>query len=82
VLSLLRHQLVRLEGDQRGALLLTEQSPQWGEPAHVGELYRLWEKHADASIRWLRELIGRLEAGEYVMADDPGRSFGEPNLTR
>jgi hypothetical protein len=39
----------------------------------------LWERHAEASVDWLSDLIGRLEAGEYVMADDPGRAFGEPD---
>lgn len=83
VISLLRHRLVQLEGDQRSAKLLSEQSQawgkeDWGQPAHVYELYRLWEVHAVAALNWLRELIARLEAGEYVMADDSGRSFGEP----
>lgn len=78
VISLLQHQLVRLEGDQRSAKLLSEQSQGWGQPAHVYELYRLWEMDAEAALNWLRELIGRLEAGEYDMADDSGRSFGEP----
>ena len=47
-------------------------------PAHVSELYRLWGGITDASLTWLEGLIARLEAGEYVMADDPGRAFGEP----
>jgi DNA-binding PadR family transcriptional regulator len=76
VVDLLRHQLVRLENDHRSAVLLLGQD--FGEPAHVGALYRLWERHAEASVGWLNDLIGRLEAGEYVMADDPGRAFGEP----
>jgi DNA-binding PadR family transcriptional regulator len=78
VISLLRHQLVRLESDQRSAEMLTAQSGSWGQPAHIAELYRLWERHATASLGWLRELIERLEAGEYTMADDPGRAFGQP----
>jgi hypothetical protein len=45
-------------------------------------LYRLWEKHIEASSAWVRDLIERLEAGEYVMADDPERAFGEPGPTQ
>jgi DNA-binding PadR family transcriptional regulator len=78
VISLLRHQLVRLESDQRSAETMSAESSSWGQPAHIAELSRLWERHAAASLGWLRELIGRLEAGEYTMADDPGRSFGQP----
>jgi DNA-binding PadR family transcriptional regulator len=78
VVDLLRHQLLRLEADHRSALLLTEQGMKHGEPAQVGDLYRLWERHAETSISWLKGVIERLEAGEYVMADDPGRAFGEP----
>jgi DNA-binding PadR family transcriptional regulator len=78
VVDLLRHRLVRLESDHRSALLLLEQGTKHGQPAHVEDLYRLWEKHAAASVSWLKDVIGRLEAGEYVMADDPGRAFGEP----
>jgi DNA-binding PadR family transcriptional regulator len=81
VIALLAHQLVQLESDQRSAQLLTEDEG-WGKPEHVGELFRLWERHATASLEWLRELIARLEAGEYVMADDPGRSFGAPPTRR
>jgi DNA-binding PadR family transcriptional regulator len=78
VVTLLQHQLVRLEADQRSAQLLSEENGDWGTPAHIHELYRLWQVHAEASLGWLRDLIARLEAGEYTMADDPGRSFGKP----
>ncbi|WP_026360776.1 PadR family transcriptional regulator [Amycolatopsis nigrescens] len=78
VIGLLRQQLVRIESDRLSARLLAEDSSDWGQPPHIGELYRLWERHADASVGWLRELIERLEGGEYVMADDDGRAFGEP----
>jgi DNA-binding PadR family transcriptional regulator len=78
VISLLRHQLVRLESDQRSAEMLTAESANGGRPAHIAELFRLWQVHAAASVGWLRELIERLEEGEYPMADDPGRSFGQP----
>lgn len=78
VAGLLRQQLVKLEADERTAELLGAEGKDSGQPEHVSELFRLWQVQAGASVRWLRELIERLEAGEYRMADDPGRSFGEP----
>ena len=78
VVSLLRHQLVKLESDEQASRLLAEDAEDWGRPEHVRELYLLWRSHAEASASWLRGLIDRLEAGQYHMADDPGRSFGEP----
>jgi DNA-binding PadR family transcriptional regulator len=78
VIDLLRHRLLRLESDHRSALLLTEQGPEHGQPEHVNNLYWLWEGHARASLSWLKGVIERLEAGEYVMADDPGQAFGTP----
>jgi len=78
VIDLLQHHRVDLEGDYRSTALLLEQGTQHGKPPHVAALYRLWEKHIEASSVWVRDLIERLEAGEYVMADDPERAFGEP----
>ncbi|HJQ45040.1 MAG TPA: PadR family transcriptional regulator [Amycolatopsis sp.] len=80
VIGLLRHQLVKLEGEEQTSRLLADEdeSEHWGQPGHVRELYLLWRSQAEASANWLRGLIERLEAGEYRMADDPGRSFGRP----
>ncbi|GAA3432227.1 PadR family transcriptional regulator [Kutzneria kofuensis] len=44
----------------------------WREPPHVRELYRLRVANAAGDAAWTRELIDRLRAGEYAMADDPG----------
>jgi DNA-binding PadR family transcriptional regulator len=78
VISLLRDKTSRLEAEQRGAGPLVEQNGEGDPPAQVRELDRAWQMQAETRRTWLRELIGRLEAGEYVMADDPGRSFGQP----
>lgn len=78
VITLLRHRMFKIEADQRSAELLLDESAEWGRPAHVRELFRIWRLHSETSLTWLRELIERLESGEYVMADDPGPSFGEP----
>lgn len=81
MINLLRHRLVHLEAEQRQAKLMLEEikvSMELGTPEHVGELYRLWGGITDASLAWLEGLIARLEAGEYVMADERGDAFGEP----
>ncbi|MEV6646203.1 PadR family transcriptional regulator [Amycolatopsis sp. NPDC051371] len=81
VINLLRHRLVHLEAEQRRAKLMLEElkaSMELGTPEHVGELYRLWGGITDASLTWLEGLVARLEAGEYVMADEAGGAFGEP----
>jgi DNA-binding PadR family transcriptional regulator len=77
-ITLLTHQLFKLEADQQSARLLSTEGTDLGKPAHITELYRLWEARSDASIGWLKDLIGKLEAGEYVMADDDQRAFGQP----
>ncbi|GAB3487180.1 PadR family transcriptional regulator [Amycolatopsis cihanbeyliensis] len=78
LIGLLKQQLIRLEGDEESSRLLLEEGTSWGHPAHVTELYRLWQRTAEARASWLRELIERLRAGEYVLADDSDHAFGEP----
>jgi DNA-binding PadR family transcriptional regulator len=81
VINLLRHRLVNLEAEERRAKLMLEElkeSVGLGTPEHVGELFRLWGVISTASLTWLQGLIARLEAGEYVMADDTGDAFGAP----
>jgi DNA-binding PadR family transcriptional regulator len=81
VINLLRHRLVNLEAEERRAKLMLEElkeSVGLGTPEHVGELFRLWGVISTASLTWLQGLIARLEAGEYVMADDTGDPFGAP----
>ncbi|AIJ26081.1 PadR family transcriptional regulator [Amycolatopsis methanolica] len=77
-LSLLRHRLTRLEGQLATTRSVLDGGADWRHPDHVGELYRLWGTNVEATIEWLRGLIKRLQDGEYVMADDPGRHFGAP----
>jgi DNA-binding PadR family transcriptional regulator len=78
VIGMLKQRLVHLEAEGRRAELLIDEGSQWGQPAHISELFRLWAEISTASLEWLRKLIARLEAGEYVMADDAERAFGEP----
>jgi DNA-binding PadR family transcriptional regulator len=77
-LSLLHHRLTQLGGQRASARDLLENGRDWGQPEHVGELYRLWLAAMDAQDGWLRDLVARLESGGYVMADDEGVAFGMP----
>jgi DNA-binding PadR family transcriptional regulator len=77
-ISLLGHRITYLRGQRANAEGVLEHGTDWGQPEHVSELYRLWLAHIDATLGWLENLVSRLKAGEYVMADDPGTAFGEP----
>ncbi|MEC3892691.1 PadR family transcriptional regulator [Nocardiopsis alba] len=79
VIGLLRERLEWLEGNVAGVRESMDPSEtKWGKPAHVRELYRLWEYSLDSGAAWTRRLISSLEAGEYVMADDSPSAFGLP----
>jgi DNA-binding PadR family transcriptional regulator len=73
-LHLLRERLAALEAARDKA---RAQVDAWTEPPHVRELFGLWEHTAAGGATWTRELIGRLEAGAYPMAGEPG-SPGRP----
>jgi DNA-binding PadR family transcriptional regulator len=78
-ISLLEHQITQLRGRRANAdHLLQGHGKEWGQPAHVDELYRLWVTMIDGMLGWLQGLVSRLEAGEYVMADDSATAFGQP----
>ncbi|RZQ63465.1 PadR family transcriptional regulator [Amycolatopsis suaedae] len=77
-ISLLTHRLTQLESQTANARSLLSSAQEWGQPAHIEELYRLWLVHVEADVRWTGEVIGRLRAGDYVMADDHEPSFGTP----
>jgi DNA-binding PadR family transcriptional regulator len=77
-ISLLAHQITQLRGRRATAQDLLDRGSDWGQPAHVEELYRLWVTMFDGMLTWLEGLVSRLQSGEYVMADDPGTAFGEP----
>jgi DNA-binding PadR family transcriptional regulator len=77
-ISLLRHRINQMEGTRTTVSSVLEHGVDWGHPPHVNELYRLWDTSLDAVLRWTRDLVSRLEAGEYVMADDAPGAFGQP----
>jgi DNA-binding PadR family transcriptional regulator len=77
-ISLLRHRITQLGGQESATSDLLENATLWGQPPHVDELYRLWLVTAEALRHWLEGLVTRLIAGDYVMADDEGVEFGAP----
>lgn len=78
VIGLLTYRLRSMENSLSNATDSLNSSSDMGKPAHVRELFRHWQYSADAEVRWTKELIKRLEAGEYVMADDSPDHFGRP----
>lgn len=78
--SLLRHRVTQLEGQRANALDILENGVDWGQPAHVTELYRLWAVQTGGELEWARDLVARLEAGEYAMSGEEGNVFGTPSI--
>lgn len=81
-IALLQYRIVALEGEHASAEHALESFTDIGKPEHVKELYRLWLSTGDARIAWTRQLVERLEAGAYTMADDSRESFGSPPANR
>jgi DNA-binding PadR family transcriptional regulator len=77
VLDLLGRRLGQLDDQRTSTRALLAADADWGKPAHVTELYRMWVTAMDAQHEWLSALVSKLAAGEYVMADD-GAAFGTP----
>ena len=75
-ISLLRHRLTHLECQRATALSMLNNSADWGQPPHVSELYRLWLAGLESTVDWVGNLVARLEAGEYTMADEGDTAFG------
>jgi DNA-binding PadR family transcriptional regulator len=64
----LRRRQVAQEGALAEIRANSAMFPDLGLPAHVKELNNLWLVHAEAGLRWTREALDHLEAGEYEMA--------------
>jgi DNA-binding PadR family transcriptional regulator len=79
-ISLLQHRLTELDGKHASVSSVLTHSADWGTPPHLKELFRLWCAQIDATALWARDLVKRLEAGEYVMADDAPNHFGCPGF--
>jgi DNA-binding PadR family transcriptional regulator len=77
-IGLLQYRLRAMESSLTSSNESLEHAGDMGKPAHVRELFRHWQYSADAEVRWTKQLIERLAAGEYVMADDSPDHFGRP----
>jgi DNA-binding PadR family transcriptional regulator len=77
-IGLLGYRLRAMQGSLDNARRSVASNAETGKPTHVSELFRHWEYTAEAEVRWTQQLIERLEAGEYVMADDSPDHFGRP----
>jgi DNA-binding PadR family transcriptional regulator len=49
-----------------------------GKPRHIREMFTYWLVTMDAQLAWLKDLVSRLESGEYTLADDRPDAFGNP----
>jgi DNA-binding PadR family transcriptional regulator len=58
--------------------MIAEQDGERGKPPHVKELFTHWLVTSSAEVAWLRDLITRLEAGEYNLVGEHPHAFGTP----
>ncbi|MGK3968468.1 PadR family transcriptional regulator [Sorangium sp. So ce118] len=70
VIDLLREQHRRATETRDGLERLMPSFPRRDEPPHTQDLLALWSGGLAATASWTEALLRRLEAGEYVMADD------------
>nr|CEL19227.1 Transcriptional regulator, PadR family [Kibdelosporangium sp. MJ126-NF4]CTQ94973.1 Transcriptional regulator, PadR family [Kibdelosporangium sp. MJ126-NF4] len=83
LIFLLRNRIQQVSATAEHTRLLLDQgiAPAHGEPGkppHVREMFTYWLVSVEAELGWLRDLVGRLEAGEYTLADDDANAFGNP----
>lgn len=64
-ITMLKHRLTGLEAQVEPNRHAIEAYPEMGKPAHVSELARLWLVHVEGQLKWTRELVERLERGDY-----------------
>jgi DNA-binding PadR family transcriptional regulator len=57
---------------------IAEQPGEMGKPRHIREMFRYWNASVDGVLDWLRDLVKRIEDGEYEFADESPTAFGAP----
>lgn len=75
-ISLLEHRVTQMAGQRANLVSMLERAADWGQPEHATELYHLWLAQLGAAIGWAEDLVERLRAGTYAMADESHRAFG------
>ncbi|WP_417580277.1 PadR family transcriptional regulator [Pelagibacterium sp.] len=81
VLELLKTRLETLAGQKQEANAATEGVSFTGAealPRHVEVLLHFWTYHSEYSHKWAAQLIEKIEAGNYVFADEDPLAFGVP----
>ncbi|MEU3948630.1 PadR family transcriptional regulator [Streptomyces sp. NPDC029526] len=72
-IALLRERVASLSASQEELVAKVDASAgERPQRAHIRELLGLWEHGAVSQVAWTEALIGRLEAGAYVMAGEEG----------
>lgn len=69
-LELIREQLETTEEIRDSLKAMKADYPRRYEPPHTQDLLLLWSNSFASNADWTRDLLERLERGEYMMADD------------
>ncbi|MEV4310705.1 PadR family transcriptional regulator [Actinocrispum sp. NPDC049592] len=83
VLFLLKSRIRQAEGQMATTqhlmdTTIAEKPGDIGKPAHIREMFRYWNASVEGVVEWLRDLVKRLEDGEYEFADENPAAFGAP----
>lgn len=81
-ISLLKQRVTMLDAQRSTFQQSLDEQSAWDAPAHVREMYLLWVTQLTATADWANELIAKLAAGEYAMADDGPDAFGSPDCAQ
>jgi DNA-binding PadR family transcriptional regulator len=81
VLGYLRERLGKLVEQREDVAHANRTASFTGErplPAHVEALLSFWTSNTTANHDWLEGLIGKIEGGAYIFADEDENAFGSP----
>lgn len=83
LLVLLKSRIQQTRGAADSIRVLIDESiapadGQPGKPPHVREMFTYWLVTIDAELNWLKDMVARIESGEYTLADDSPEAFGNP----
>jgi DNA-binding PadR family transcriptional regulator len=76
-----RLQQVQATAGQTQLLIDSTLAPSEGElgkPPHIREMFQYWFATTEAEAAWLKDFIGRVQAGEYTFAGEDAHAFGTP----
>jgi DNA-binding PadR family transcriptional regulator len=85
LLHLLKSRIRQTEGQMATTQFLmdstiAENPGDMGKPPHIREMFRFWNASSTGVVEWLRDLVKRIESGEYDFADDTPEAFGVPPI--